>query len=337
METQQHTETPAAPVPAAPAPAGAETMAAALGSTGTAITMKQLLEAGVHFGHQTRRWNPKMKPYIFGARNGIYIIDLQKTVTLARNAFRFVSDAVARGGTVLFVGTKKQAQDAVRAEATRSGMFHVTNRWLGGSLTNFKTIKTGIERLKTIEKMAADGTYERLPKKEIASLEREREKLEKNLGGIKELSRLPAALFVVDTKKEHIAVHEANRLGIPVVAVVDTNCDPEGIDYVIPGNDDAIRSINLFTSKIAEACIEGKARHQAYLAEHGGQDREQEERDAASERGAERRDRRDRGGRGRERRPPREDRAAISANVEVVRKGEVVGEPAAEPAAEDKG
>ncbi len=315
---------PPAPAPEAAAPAPAEGMAAALQSQGSAISMKQLLEAGVHFGHQTKRWNPKMKPYIFGARNGIYIIDLQKTVGLARSAFRFVSEAVARGGSVLFVGTKKQAQDAIREEAQRAGMFYVTNRWLGGTLTNFKTVKQGIERLKTIEKMAADGTYDRLPKKEIAQLEREREKLEKNLGGVKDLSRLPSALFIVDTKKEHIAVHEANRLGIPVVAVVDTNCDPEGIDYVIPGNDDAIRSIRLFTGKVAEACIEGKARYGAWVAEHGGRDdREQDDRDASSERG-DRRDRRDRGGRGRmERRPPREDRAAASANVEVLRKGEV--------------
>jgi small subunit ribosomal protein S2 len=213
-------------------------------------------------------------------------------------------------------------------------MFFVTNRWLGGTLTNFKTVKQGIERLKTIEKMAADGTYERLPKKEIASLEREREKLEKNLGGIKEMSRLPAAIFVIDTKKEHIAVHEANRLGIPVVAVVDTNCDPEGIDYVIPGNDDAIRSIRLFTGKIAEACLEGKARYGAWVAEHGGRDerREEEDRDAASERGQkDRRDRRDRRG---PRREPREDRAAASANVEVVRKGDVTGAAPAAPAAE---
>ena len=315
----------------APAPEGAtpqqqsEAMAAALGAGGTAITMKQLLEAGVHFGHQTKRWNPKMKPYIFGARNGIYIIDLQKTVGLARGALRFVSDAVAKGGSVLFVGTKKQAQDAIREEAGRSGMFFVTNRWLGGTLTNFKTVKQGIERLKNIDKMAADGTYERLPKKEVASLEREREKLEKNLGGIKEMSRLPAAVFVIDTKKEHIAVHEANRLGIPVVAVVDTNCDPEGIDYVIPGNDDAIRSIRLFTGKVAEACVEGRARYGAWVAEHGAKDERregEEDRDAASERGQkDRRDRRDR----RERRPrePREDRAAASAHVEVVRKGEL--------------
>ncbi len=336
METQQQTDPASAPPAVAAAKASpAGDMASALGASGTAISMKQLLEAGVHFGHQTKRWNPKMKPYIFGARNGIYIIDLQKTVALARNAFRFVSDAVARGGNVLFVGTKKQAQDAVREEASRCGMFFVTNRWLGGTLTNFKTIKTGIDRLKTIEKMAQDGTYERLPKKEVASLEREREKLEKNLGGIKEMSRLPVALFVVDTRKEHIAVHEANRLGIPVVAVVDTNCDPEGIDYVIPGNDDAIRSINLFTGKVAEACIEGRARHEAWVAEHGTrEDKEQEDRDAASERGPrDRRDRRDRGGR--ERRPPREreDRGAASANVEVLRKGEVTPPADAQPVA----
>jgi small subunit ribosomal protein S2 len=339
IQTQESTTpAPMAPAAAAPAPEvqGAETMAGALGSTGTAITMKQLLEAGVHFGHQTKRWNPKMKPYIFGARNGIYIIDLQKTVGLARSALRFVSDAVAKGGSVLFVGTKKQAQDAIREEASRSAMFHVTNRWLGGTLTNFKTVKQGIDRLKTIEKMAADGTYERLPKKEVASLEREREKLEKNLGGIKEMSRLPAALFVIDTKKEDIAVREANRLGIPVVAVVDTNCDPEGIDYVIPGNDDAIRSIRLFTGKIAEACVEGKARHQAYVAEHGGREEThvgEEDRDAASERGLkDRRERRDR--RGPPRREPREDRGAASARVEVVRKGEIAAAPpAGEPAA----
>jgi len=234
-----------------------------LAQSGSQITMKQLLEAGVHFGHQTKRWNPKMKPYIFGARNGIYIIDLQKTVGLARSALRFVSDAVAKGGSVLFIGTKKQAQDAVREEASRSGQYFVTNRWLGGTLTNFKTIKTGIERLKMLEKMKEDGTYERLPKKEVATNEREREKLEKNLGGIKDLPRLPAAIFVIDTKKEHIAVHEANRLGIPVVAVVDTNCDPEGIDYVIPGNDDAIRSGSLMCRVIADAVVEGR-----FIAEH---------------------------------------------------------------------
>src|SRR5687768_8949797 len=220
------------------------------------VTMKQMLEAGVHFGHQTKRWNPKMKPYIFGARNGIYIIDLQKTVNMARAAFRFVADVTARGGAVLFVGTKKQAQDVIQEEATRAGQFFVTNRWLGGTLTNFKTIKQGIDRLKTLEKMREDGTFERLPKKEVASLEREREKLEKNLGGIKDLARLPGCVFVIDPKKEHITVHEASRLGIPVIGVVDTNCDPDGIDFVIPGNDDAIRSIKLFTSKIADAALE---------------------------------------------------------------------------------
>jgi len=320
------------PTPAPVAAPAAETMAGALQSSGSAITMKQLLEAGVHFGHQTKRWNPKMKPYIFGARNGIYIIDLQKTVGLARSAFRFVSDSVAKGGTVLFVGTKKQAQDAIREEASRSGMYYVTNRWLGGTLTNFKTVKTGIDRLKTIEKMASDGTFERLPKKEVASLGRELEKLDKNLGGIKDMSRLPAALFVIDTKKEYIAVHEANRLGIPVVAVVDTNCDPEGIDFTIPGNDDAIRSIRLFTSKVAEACIEGRARHSAWVTEHGGREEQgvQDDRDAASERG----DKRDRRG---PRRPPRrdarDDRGAASANVEVLRKGEVVVPATEEPAA----
>ncbi len=237
------------------------------------ITMRQMLEAGVHFGHQTRRWNPKMKQYIFGARNGIYIIDLQKTVVLARAALRFVSDVTARGGTVLFVGTKKQAQDVVREEASRAGQYFVTNRWLGGTLTNFKTIKQGIDRLKAIEAMSADGTYARLPKKEVAGLEREREKLEKNLGGIKNSNRLPGALFVIDPKKEQLAVHEANRLGIPVIGLVDTNCDPEGIDYVIPGNDDAIRSVKLFTGKIADAAIEGAARYRA----SGAADRDAQE------------------------------------------------------------
>jgi small subunit ribosomal protein S2 len=261
------------------------------------ITMRQLLEAGVHFGHQTKRWNPKMKPYIFGARNGIYIIDLQKTVNMARAAFRFVADLTSRGGSVLFVGTKKQAQDVIQEEARRAGQFFVTSRWLGGTLTNFKTIKQGIDRLKTLEKMAEDGTFERLPKKEVAQLEREREKLEKNLGGVKEMAKLPKCLFVVDPKKEHIAVHEANRLGIPVIGVVDTNCDPDGIDFVIPGNDDAIRSIKLFTSKVAEACIEGGARYRA----SGAADRDEEE---AREGRDDRRDRDDRDRRG----PRRNDR-----------------------------
>src|SRR3989442_1976817 len=273
---------------------------------GQGITMRQLLEAGVHFGHQTKRWNPKMKPYIFGARNGIYIVDLQKTVRLAREAFKFVSDVCSRGGSVLFVGTKKQAQDAVVEEATRSVQFYVVNRWLGGTLTNFKTIKSGIDRLKTLEKMAADGTFEKLPKKEVALLENEMEKLKKNLGGIQDMTRLPGCLFVIDPKKEHIAIHEATRLGIPIVALVDTNCDPEGIDYVIPGNDDAIRSIRLFCGKIADAAIEGKARYQAHHAGEPAQPEaeEGEDRDAASERRGRRDGRRGgaRGGRG-ERRP----------------------------------
>src|SRR3954469_8635194 len=264
------------------------------------ITMRQLLEAGVHFGHQTKRWNPKMKPYIFGARNGIYIVDLQKTVRLAREAFRFVSDICAKGGSVLFVGTKKQAQDAVIEESVRAGQFHVTNRWLGGTLTNFKTIKSGIDRLKTLEKMSTDGTFEKLPKKEVALLQNEMDKLKKNLGGIQEMSRLPGCLFVIDPKKEHIAIHEATRLGIPIVGLVDTNCDPEGIDFVIPGNDDAIRSIRLFCAKVADAAIEGKAR---YAAHGGGQEQQAEgeaqadDRDQASERRGKRGGER-RGGRG---------------------------------------
>src|SRR5438045_2388008 len=271
------------------------------------ITMRQLLEAGVHFGHQTKRWNPKMKPYIFGARNGIYIVDLQKTVRLAREAFKFGSGVCSRGGSVLFVGTKKQAQDSVIQVATRSAEFHCTNRSLGGTLTNFKTIKSGIDRLKTLEKMSTDGTFEKLPKKEVALLQNEMEKLKKNLGGIQEMTRLPGCLFVIDPKKEHIAIHEATRLGIPIVALVDTNCDPEGIDYVIPGNDDAIRSIRLFCGKIAEAAIEGKARYQAH---HAGEPQQAEGEDGEDRDGAsERRGRRDgrrggpRGSRGGERRP----------------------------------
>ncbi|HIJ68964.1 MAG TPA: 30S ribosomal protein S2 [Deltaproteobacteria bacterium] len=222
------------------------------------VGMKQLLEAGVHFGHQTRRWNPKMKPFIFGARNGIYIIDLQRTVRLFNTAYQFVADAVAAGESVLFVGTKQQARDTIQEEADRCGMFFVNQRWLGGMLTNFKTIKQRIDRLKELDSMVEDGSINRFPKKEILGLQREREKLEKNLGGIKKMNRLPGALFVVDTQRENIAVLEANRLGMPVVAIVDTNCDPDVIDYPIPGNDDAIRAIRLVTSKIADACIEGR-------------------------------------------------------------------------------
>lgn len=223
-----------------------------------AIGMKQLLEAGVHFGHQTRRWNPKMKPYIFGARNGIYIIDLQRTVRLFHTAYQFVVDTTASGESILFVGTKQQARDTIREEATRAGMYYINQRWLGGMLTNFKTIKQRIDRLKELDAMVEDGSINRFPKREILELQREREKLEKNLGGIKEMTRLPGAIFVVDTHRENIGVLEANRLGIPVVAVVDTNCDPDLIDYPIPGNDDAIRAIKLITSKIADACIEGR-------------------------------------------------------------------------------
>ncbi len=296
MEGTAETPVPtqAQPAPAAPAAPPAPAAQPAVSPT-QIISMKQLLEAGVHFGHQTKRWNPKMKPYIFGARNGIYIIDLQKTVGLFRRAYAFVAETVSRGGSVLFVGTKKQAQDAVAEEAVRASQFFVNTRWLGGTLTNFRTIKQGIDRLKTLERMEEDGTFERLPKKEVASLQREREKLVKNMGGIKDLARLPGVLFVIDPKKEHIAVHEANRLGIPVVAVVDTNCDPEGIDYVIPGNDDAIRSIRLFAGKVAEACIEGAARYAARAPER---EERGEDRDRASERGErDRRDRRDRGDR----------------------------------------
>lgn len=233
------------------------------------IGMREMLEAGAHFGHQTKRWNPKMKEFIFGARNGIYIIDLQQTVGLFQQAYEVVAKAVARGEKVLFIGTKKQAQDVIAEEAGRAGQFYVNNRWLGGMLTNFKTIKQSIDRLKTIEKMQTDGTFERLPKKEVIQLTRELSKLEKNLAGIRDMNRLPGLVFIIDPKKEHIAVDEARRLGVPVVAVVDTNCDPDGIDYVIPANDDAIRSIRLFASQIAEACIEGNKLNEERLAARG--------------------------------------------------------------------
>lgn len=222
------------------------------------ISMKQLLEAGVHFGHQTRRWNPKMAPYIFTDRNGIYIIDLQKTVKKVDEAYNFVKQVSAEGSTILFVGTKKQAQDAVREEAERCGMYFVNQRWLGGMLTNFQTIRRRIDRLHELEKMEANGTLEVLPKKEVAELMHEKEKLQKFLGGIKDMRRLPGALFVIDPRKERIAVAEARKLGIPIVAIVDTNCDPDEIDYVIPGNDDAIRAVRLLTGKMAEAVLEGK-------------------------------------------------------------------------------
>jgi small subunit ribosomal protein S2 len=224
------------------------------------VSMKQLLEAGVHFGHQTSRWNPKMKPYIFGARNGIHIIDLQQTVKLAREALDFLRDLAANDGIVLFVGTKKQAQDAVREEAERCGMLYVNERWLGGTLTNFQTIRQSIERLKKLEEVLEDPNMAAaLTKKEMLGVRRERDRLLASLGGIKGMKRLPDALFVIDPKKEEIAVKEANRLGIPVVAIVDTNCDPDLIDYKIPGNDDAIRAIRLFTAAAADAILEGKA------------------------------------------------------------------------------
>ena len=224
------------------------------------VTMKELLEAGVHFGHQVRRWNPKMKEYIFGERNGIYIIDLQKTQKMFREALQYVTNAIAedRGKTMLFVGTKRQAQDAVREEAERAGQFYVNQRWLGGLLTNFQTVQKSIKRLKDLEAMQTDGRYEKLTKKERIKLDRERQGLEKTLSGIKGMNRLPDSIFVIDVRKEEIAVAEANKLGIPVIAVVDTNCSPEGVDYVIPGNDDALRAVRLFASRIADAVLEGQ-------------------------------------------------------------------------------
>jgi small subunit ribosomal protein S2 len=221
------------------------------------ITMKELLEAGVHFGHQTKRWNPKMKEYIFGERNGIYIIDLQKTLKMFKEASKFVQELTAEGRILLFVGTKRQAQDAIAEEAQRCSMYYVNQRWLGGLLTNWATIQKSIKRLKELDDMATDGRYELLPKKEVIKLERERKHLQANLAGIKELNRLPDAIFVIDSNKEQIAVREARKLGIPVVAVVDTNCDPSEVDYVIPGNDDALRAIRLFASKVADSVIEG--------------------------------------------------------------------------------
>jgi len=221
------------------------------------ISMKQLLEAGVHFGHQTRRWNPKMAPYIFTERNGIYIIDLQKTVRKVDEAYNFIRDTVEKGEKILFVGTKKQAQESVKEEAIRSGMFFINERWLGGMLTNFQTIRQRVKRLKELERMEDQGVFNVLPKKEVAQLIGQREKLQRFLGGIKEMETLPGALFVIDPRKEKIAIAEARRLGIPIVAIVDTNCDPDEVDYIIPGNDDAIRAVKLLTAKMADAAIEG--------------------------------------------------------------------------------
>jgi len=242
------------------------------------LTIRALLEAGVHFGHQTTRWNPKMRPYIFGSRNGIHIVDLQQTLPLFLKAYNYVLRTVANGGSVLFVGTKKQAQDVIREEASRCGMYYVTNRWLGGTLTNWKTVRGSIDRLRRIEQMAEDGTFDKLTKKEVLSLERQRMKLERNLGGIKDLDGLPGVVFIIDPRKERIAVAESRKLNLPIVAVTDTNCDPDMVDFAIPGNDDAIRAIRLFASKVADAAILGKrlgqeqaaaaARDRAVRADH---------------------------------------------------------------------
>ena len=238
------------------------------------ISMKQLLEAGVHFGHQTRRWNPKMAPYIYTERNGIYIIDLQKTVGMVDTAYKAVEDIVADGGTVLFVGTKKQAQDAVKTEAERCGMYYVNERWLGGMLTNFKTIQSRIKRLKEIEAMQEDGTFDVLPKKEVIALKKEMDKLQKNLGGIKDMKKIPDAIFVVDPKKERICVQEAHTLGITLIGIADTNCDPEELDYVIPGNDDTIRAIKMIVSKRAYAVIEANQGAEEAVAEEAAETEE---------------------------------------------------------------
>ncbi|MBQ7174375.1 MAG: 30S ribosomal protein S2 [Lachnospiraceae bacterium] len=240
------------------------------------ISMKQLLEAGVHFGHQTRRWNPKMAPYIYTERNGIHIIDLQKTVGKVDEAYKAINEIVADGGTILFVGTKKQAQDAIATEALRCGEFYVNERWLGGMLTNFKTIKSRIERLKAIRRMSEDGTFDVLPKKEVINIKKEQEKLEKNLGGIVEMKELPSAIFVIDPKKERICVQEAHTLGITLIGMSDTNCDPEDLDYVIPGNDDAIRAVKLIVSKMADAVIEAKQGDEAYVEEEAAPTAEEE-------------------------------------------------------------
>jgi len=272
MEPQTQSSSPSASVSLPPSPSGEAP------AFDTPITIRDMMEAGVHFGHQTKRWNPKMKTFIFGARNGIHIIDLQQTVRAFTRAFSFLVQTVAAGRPVLFVGTKKQAQEIIRDESARAGQFCVTNRWLGGTLTNFHTVKGSIDRLHSIEKMATDGTFDRMTKKEVLGITREREKLEKALGGIKEMSELPGAVFMVDVVKEHIAVTEARRLEIPIVAVVDTNCDPDLIDYPIPGNDDALRSIKLFASKVADACLLGQrfGRERATQARSRGNEQESE-------------------------------------------------------------
>jgi small subunit ribosomal protein S2 len=239
------------------------------------LSVKELFEAGVHFGHQTKRWNPKMRPFIYGARSGIHIVDLDQTARLFKRAFDFLSETTARGGSVLFVGTKRQAQEIVREEARRAGMYFVTNRWLGGTLTNFRTIKGGLDRLRTLERMKEDGTYSQLPKKETVQLEKERTRLEKYIGGLKGMGAVPQAIFVIDPAQETIAVSEAKRLGVPIVAITDTNCDPDMVDYVIPGNDDAIRSVRLITGAVADACVYGTARRREFQNQNQGGDTRQ--------------------------------------------------------------
>ena len=272
----------------------ATTMGAAVPTGGEfPLPLRSLLDAGVHFGHQTKRWNPKMRTYIYGARNGIHIIDLDQTTRLFKRAYDFVTDMVGRGGHVLFVGTKRQAQDIVIEEAKRAGMYFVTNRWLGGTLTNFRTIKQGLDRLRTLERMKEDGTYEQLLKKEVVKLEKERDRLDKYLGGLKGMPALPSAMFVVDPHQEAIAISEARKLAVPVVAITDTNCDPDLIDFVIPGNDDAIRSIKLITGRIADACVEGAQRRKDH-----GEDRGDRGDDRGDRGDGGRGDRGDRGGRG---------------------------------------
>jgi len=241
------------------------------------VSLKEMLEAGVHFGHQTRRWNPKMKPYIFGERNGVHILDLQKTQVLFDAAYNYVVETVGKGHKILFVGTKKQASDVLKNEAIRANMFYVTERWLGGTLTNFATIRKSIDKLKNIEKWETDGTFEKLPKKEVNKLLKEKTKLLNSLGGIKEMTKLPGALFIVDATKEYIAKAEANKLGIPVIVLADTNCDPDGIDFLIPGNDDGIKSIQLFASKIADACLEGMKKYEEAMKEARAKEKEKRE------------------------------------------------------------
>jgi len=288
-----------------------------------ALPVRVLLEAGVHFGHQTKRWNPKMRTYIYGARNGIHIIDLDQTAKLFQRAFQFVADTVARGGTVLFVGTKRQAQDIVQEEAARASQHFVTNRWLGGTLTNFRTIRQGLDRLRSLEQMKADGTYEQLPKKEVLRLEKERDRLEEYIGGIKNLGGLPAIVFVIDPALERIAISEARKLGIPVVAITDTNCDPDMVDYPIPGNDDAIRSIKLITARIADACVDGiQRRKDAGIGREDG-------RSEGERSGAIVEMRNDRGGRGGDRRGPGRggNRGGARGGAPNRPAAEVTGEP----------